>query len=803
MKVLHEIFGLRTDDTQYRAKLKSRIQSTFGDKIYFLTVTKNIPEVMINTDAIHSHTVFNDRDHIIQQAAKYLREDILAFANATPELSWPISLNDLNSIAREPPPSIDAFLQNLLTAKEHSVNDKASRLIKSYSADLIHGVTKGKFITSRHFLLGLGLHNITGQKKPIKIANHLGHCIDYDLVCEIETAQAEAAQLMASMNGMLPIKPSMNDTTVLTFYWLDNIDTQTGHGAINSTHMIAFQEESPLSVAPQQRIEFERSRRRKIELAPLEQQNIFVDPKKEPPPMGSCDTEVHVFDALQFLANHFVWVTILLTYLPPIEAKVTEFATIHRYMRYLQNLSADVNMPYVNVTLDVGAAMNAYKLLWNYPEQFDNVLIHLGDFHFMKENFAVIGKITSGSGIEDVIFQANVCSSSSLNGVLCGNHYNRAWTVHLALSEVLERLLIERFLADAEVEIPKQYFEIVNDSDSVENNALPNNDSFLMKYQQFKDEIRNGRLLKLLEEKGMSVQAQSKYPHRVAINQRGKQTLNREAKKTGGTTNFAPDSSGILKWTLNRAEQAKNTNALLSLADLNTQSTMYKPLRPSQILKSERFVDSIMQVLKEEYINPFDSEIEKDQLWNLSSGIPAPAAVAENAIQLRHLGNAAYEAFEKHRIQEADVDFHSRIKRMNLKLFKSTSRNVVAKSSTQCKSVEANRNILGTLLAVSEKGGRVVDFDVALRYPLCAVPRSLVNPDGSRRITTKTRIWILADQPIIDLPDLSQHGWNIASEIKWVENPFLNEIEELLVQTNNEFVFEDGEESDEDSDDDF
>ena len=26
-----------------------------------------------------------------------------------------------------------------------------------------------------------------------------------------------------------------------------------------------------------------------------------------------------------------------------------------------------IYMPYVNITLDVGAAINAYKFLWNYP----------------------------------------------------------------------------------------------------------------------------------------------------------------------------------------------------------------------------------------------------------------------------------------------------------------------------------------------------------------------------------------------------------------------------------------------------
>ena len=112
-------------------------------------------------------------------------------------------------------------------------------------------------------------------------------------------------------------------------------------------------------------------------------------------------------------------------YLPPINAKVTDFNTIYSHLTYMQTLAEEANMPYVNLTLDVGAAINAYKVIWSYPDLFKNVMIHLGDFHFMKENFGVIGKLIAGSGFEDVIFQSNVCASGSLEGVLAGSHYNR------------------------------------------------------------------------------------------------------------------------------------------------------------------------------------------------------------------------------------------------------------------------------------------------------------------------------------------------------------------------------------------
>ena len=77
------------------------------------------------------------------------------------------------------------------------------------------------------------------------------------------------------------------------------------------------------------------------------------------------------------------------TFLAPITSKVTDFHTTKKYLPYLQNLARSVNMPYVHITLDVGAEMDTYKTIWNYPVDYANVIIHLGSFHFIKENFQV------------------------------------------------------------------------------------------------------------------------------------------------------------------------------------------------------------------------------------------------------------------------------------------------------------------------------------------------------------------------------------------------------------------------------
>ena len=53
--------------------------------------------------------------------------------------------------------------------------------------------------------------------------------------------------------------------------------------------------------------------------------------------------------------------------------------------------------------------------------------------------------LVESSGFEDVVFQAGLCTSGSLNGVIKASHYNRAWFVHSLFSEALERLLLTRF----------------------------------------------------------------------------------------------------------------------------------------------------------------------------------------------------------------------------------------------------------------------------------------------------------------------------------------------------------------------
>ena len=92
MRILHDLYGLSTDDAGYRSKLKAGIQSQFTDKLHFVFINETTPEVLISTESIKSRVLFNDKEHLLNQAA-----DIEEHSKNLPELSWSINIDELDS----------------------------------------------------------------------------------------------------------------------------------------------------------------------------------------------------------------------------------------------------------------------------------------------------------------------------------------------------------------------------------------------------------------------------------------------------------------------------------------------------------------------------------------------------------------------------------------------------------------------------------------------------------------------------------------------------------------------------------
>ena len=105
------------------------------------------------------------------------------------------------------------------------------------------------------------------------------------------------------------------------------------------------------------------------------------------------------------------------------------------------------------------------------------------------------------------------------------------------------------------------------------------------------------------------------YTVHTAVDQQGEQTINRKAKCTGGVKGFVFRSWISDEVCLNRAEQATNTKTLNEICGIGTPAEMYKPLQSAE----EQRIAYVISVLTDEYVNPYESNLDRETLANFLS----------------------------------------------------------------------------------------------------------------------------------------------------------------------------------------
>ena len=185
--------------------------------------------------------------------------------------------------------------------------EKTTRLVNSYAPDLIHGITNGRFITVKHFALSMALHGLTGSQEIIDILNELGNAMSYEPTCDIETAPAEKARKLSSESTVLSLMPQDNGG-VSTVFWVDNFDciieSVTGGGSVNTTHMIVFQEKANIN---QYDTNIVRTKARKFTANHVKESTsgIKIDPRASPPNVSTTGKDFQ--DSSRAATKYFIW----------------------------------------------------------------------------------------------------------------------------------------------------------------------------------------------------------------------------------------------------------------------------------------------------------------------------------------------------------------------------------------------------------------------------------------------------------------------------------------------------------------
>ena len=86
------------------------------------------------------------------------------------------------------------------------------------------------------------------------------------------------------------------------------------------------------------------------------------------------------------------------------------------------------------------------------------------------------------------------------------------------------------------------------------------------------------------------------------------------------------------------------------MAGLSSKIGNYKPLRPSQILKTEEMVTNAIDIITSEYINPFGANIDVNHLYNLSSDVAVEDTLAVEILNLEKKGSELANKFKSERM---------------------------------------------------------------------------------------------------------------------------------------------------------
>ena len=217
----------------------------------------------------------------------------------------------------------------------------------------------------------------------------------------------------------------------------------------------------------------------------------------------------------------------------------------------------------------------------------------------------------------------------------------------------------------------------------------------------------------------------------------------KSAKTVGGTTSFQTRKNAVLKWVLNRPFQSKFYESLKEISDVEkTTTNVKKCLRPSEILKSNEIVLKIQGVMKEQFLYPFNESLDIGKLYNLVSGRPVSNVIADSLLHIDSSGSTSLHSFEQRLHTDTPIPFFDPIKRKKQPTFKSDEIKIKLRKKGDSKTaIEIERNILGMLLAESNKNNFVIDINKALCYPLSPVSAPLSTEDGCRRKTAKSALF--------------------------------------------------------------
>ena len=241
-----------------------------------------------------------------------------------------------------------------------------------------------------------------------------------------------------------------------------------------------------------------------------------------------------------------------------------------------------------------------------------------------------------------------------------------------------------------------------------------------------------------IEKQGISV-CRNKWGVRQSIDGAGEQTFQKNSKTAGGIKSFVQQHCTYEKWVMSRPGQADYVSAVKEQTGLcGAMDNPRKCLQPGQITKHEQAVQNIMQVLKNDFLNPFSKDLQPSELYNVASGKPASAAVRDCLLGVFERGGKQMDEFQQRLNGVGEKHLFNVIERVKWNGFESENMKVKMKVDGKTQEISVQKDVFALLAAKSEEDSTAVDMNAALAFPLAPVSLPLATPDGCMRKTNKS-----------------------------------------------------------------
>lgn len=200
---------------------------------------------------------------------------------------------------------------------------------------------------------------------------------------------------------------------------------------------------------------------------------------------------------------------------------------------------------------------------------------------------------------------------------------------------------------------------------------------------------------------------------------------------TGGTKGFSLNPGAVTRYYMTAEYRSTCLQQLRKMTDVSSHAAIHYDLTPSRMKKDEEAVQSLEDLLQNNWTNPFSEG--STELLNISTGTIAPADVTHDLMSAQKKGEEARQKFQESRLEKGQ-NFYERLPRLNLKTFDSTKKRMTKVKGKEI-ILRSDIKLFGHMILVASS--RKLSMKEVLKHPLGPIPWSLANTDGTPRKTNK------------------------------------------------------------------